>query len=119
MKIECISKSAICSILGIKESTPITLEEMARELYITFYPHSSMTSQLELFIRKLKQTFLYWGINVIDYEHTLKEKKEKVKEGTVVIVPGETEAGICIITSLLASTINLVLFKKTKVLKQN
>jgi len=67
-----LRQETIQLILGIKKPAPLTPEEMAKHLEVTFFPLSQkVSSNLITFSRKLESAFKSLGIKVIPYEHTL------------------------------------------------
>lgn len=70
-----ISYEAIEKILGIEEKTKISPEEMADNLNLTFFPHttSETTPEVSDFVLKLRQTLLELKVNIVPYEDALEE----------------------------------------------
>lgn len=69
---------------------PLTENEMAKSLTVTFHPVYQRTERLNQFSEKLKKAFIDLGVNVIPYEEALIDgEEEKVKSGIVIVAQGE------------------------------
>ena len=76
-----IQKDTITRILGTKDQVPIHLDEMVKELSITFY--NPMPDEESIVFTQLNTLFNQLGIKTIDFEDALTETG-KVKEGTAI-----------------------------------
>ncbi len=94
-KIMNLSLEAIQNLLGIKEKIPLTPQEMARTLRVTFIPFSKGEKGIELFAARLKSAMQEIGVEIIPYEEavTLTKGKEKVRKGVITFAVGECEEG--------------------------
>ena len=65
-----ISQEAIRKILGIKEEIPLTPEEMADKLNVTFYPYdqNNVSEETKNFRIQLEKTFARLKVNTVPYE---------------------------------------------------
>lgn len=68
-----LSQDAIQKILGIEEVVPLSAEEMADKMNITFFPydHSSISSNVLRFVKKLNETLVELDVNVVPYKESL------------------------------------------------
>ncbi|MEX0931391.1 MAG: hypothetical protein WDZ88_01430 [Candidatus Paceibacterota bacterium] len=71
-----ISKEAVQAILGIENKVKVSLEDMADNLNITFFPHKEKSSpEIDSFVDDLKKVFDDLKVNIVPYEQSL----EKIK----------------------------------------
>lgn len=70
-----LSQEAISKILGIEEIVPLSAEEMADKMNITFYPYDKrkVSANVLSFVNKLEKVFTELRVNVVPYEKSLKE----------------------------------------------
>ena len=62
------------SLLGIKKSVPLTCEEMARSLRVTFFPHNRCSRAVAEFADELRNTLQELGVEVIPFEAALNSR---------------------------------------------
>ena len=93
METAVLSTEAISRIMGLN-SIPLTPEEMAHSLRITFYPSVNVNEALENFLVLLKRALGRAGVNVVSYDKALTEGEiGRVGKGVTIIAPGEGEPG--------------------------
>ncbi len=89
-----VTDDAIKAMLGIEKSVPLSPEGMARSLRVTFFPGGRMTPRLQAFSEKLHDALIASHVTVLPYEEALSDgRRSKVREGIVIIAPGELETG--------------------------
>ncbi len=69
-----LSQEAIEKILGIREKTTLTPEEMAGKLSLTFYPlkdSSKISEQVLIFSKELERTLKESGVNIVPFDQSL------------------------------------------------
>jgi hypothetical protein len=89
-----ITDEAIQAMLGITARVPLTPEAMAQSLHVTFFPGGRMTPRLEAFTEKIRNALEESKVDVIPYERALSNGiRRKVKEGIVIVAPGDLESG--------------------------
>ena len=87
-----IKNKTIKSILGIKESIALTVDDMVSDLDITFYPaHNNPSKDITNFCEKLRTTLKELHANIIPYEQTLNSKK-RIRGGVATIIAGDGDA---------------------------
>jgi hypothetical protein len=88
------SPEAAEALLGIPRDVPLTIQTMARQLRVTFFPHSRKTPRLELFVTRLHQVLTDLGAAVVPWEQAfVAGGREKLQDGMVIIAAGEMETG--------------------------
>lgn len=91
---DIISERAVNDIFGFPREVPLSSRALAGSLKVTFYPGTSVTERVAGFSRRLRQTLVGCGVNIIDYEDALEEgNRTTIKENIVVIAPGELQTG--------------------------
>src|SRR5512140_1887812 len=91
---EIVTSEAIRAMLGIERTVPLSPDAMAQSLRVTFFPGGKMTPRLVAFMEKLRSALLLSNVEVIPYERALSDgRRRKVREGIVIIAPGELETG--------------------------
>ncbi|MEX1011102.1 MAG: hypothetical protein WDZ29_03495 [Balneolaceae bacterium] len=84
----------VFDLLGIPASVPLTREDMARELKVTFIPPHRHSERLDAFSTLLKKVLKELGTEVIPYEEALAPGKEgRIKPGIVIFEQGEGRDG--------------------------
>ena len=86
---EFLTAESVERIIGLKEHIPLQLDEMSRNLKVTFYQFNPVSDALTNFIEKLRTGFEQVGIEVLEFQDTLNEKN-KVKPNITVIAAGMT-----------------------------
>ncbi len=81
----------VFDLLGISSDVPLTEEEMAKELTVTFLPPNENTPRLNDFASKLKSALNALGAKIIPYEEALLPDEEKVRSGIVLVEQGESK----------------------------
>lgn len=129
-----ISLDAIQKILGINEDVPVTPEEMAKMIRVTFYPwhNHKVSNNIVAFSEKLRSAFLELGVEVVPYDQafggmSLKRKLKiilavlmgkmpkgvkigkKIKEGIAVITLGEGLTGKLAMDNIMGFAKNTVI----------
>ena len=88
---------------------PLTPEEMAASLRITFFPVPSATERVRAFAARLQEALREAGVSIVQYKDALEDpKKGKVRERYVIIAPGDMETGdlpVDHVTNLRTATI--------------
>lgn len=101
------------NILGFRNPVPLTAPEMAKSLKVAVFPVIRSNTQLETFVGRLCQALTHCGVKVISYKQALAEGVNgRIGKDTVLIAPGEGEAGnlaIDHVPSLLNNTVVSVL----------
>jgi hypothetical protein len=104
-----IQESAVWKILGMDRHLPLTPEEMAASLRITYFPVASQTERVRAFATRLEQALREAGVTIVQYQDALEDpRKGKVRERYVIIAPGEMESGdlpVDHVTNLRTATI--------------
>src|SRR5512135_550665 len=91
---EILTSEAIRAMLGIDKTVPLSPDAMAQSLRVTFFPGGKMTPRLVAFTEKLRDALLLSNVDVIPYERAVSDgRRSKVKEGIVIIAPGDLETG--------------------------
>ncbi|MBP1647091.1 MAG: hypothetical protein H6Q30_536 [Bacteroidetes bacterium] len=91
---EIMTSGAIRAMLGIEKTVPLSPDAMAQSLRVTFFPGGKMTPRLVAFTEKLRNALLLSNVEVLPYEQALSDRRRsKVKEGIVIIAPGDLETG--------------------------
>jgi hypothetical protein len=91
---EMITSEAMRAMLGIEKTVPLSPDAMAQSLRVTFFPGGKMTARLTAFTEKLRNALLLSNVDVIPYERALSDgRRSKVREGIVIIAPGDLETG--------------------------
>ncbi len=91
---EIITSEAIRALLGIGNTVPLSPDAMAQSLRVTFFPGGKMTPRLAAFTEKLRNALLVSNVEVLPYELSLSDgRRSKVREGIVIIAPGQLETG--------------------------
>jgi len=80
----------IFDLLDISENVPLTEQEMAEQMVVTFHPPHRETDRLNRFSTKLKEAFVGLGVTVLPWRESLREDEpDKVKEGVIIVEQGE------------------------------
>lgn len=68
-----LSNEAIQIILGIKKDAPLTPEDMAKNLKVTYYPidNENLSNEIKDFAKKLEITLKELGVKIIPYKQCL------------------------------------------------
>lgn len=68
-----LSRDAFELILGIKEKTELTLEEMANNLNVTFFPNGNkkLSKNVVSFSRELEEVLNEIGVNIVPFDDSL------------------------------------------------
>jgi hypothetical protein len=91
---EIVTSDALRAMLGIEKAVPLSPEAMAQSLRVTFFPGGKMTPRLTGFAERLRDALLLSNVEVIPYERAIADgRRSKVREGIVIIAPGELETG--------------------------
>jgi len=91
---DVLSEEASKKILGINRAVPLSPDMMAKDLQVTFYPIFSASERVRNFAQKLHHALAECGANIVEYEQALSDPRSgKLKEGIVVIAPGELREG--------------------------
>jgi hypothetical protein len=104
-----IQESAVWRILGMERHLPLTPEEMAASLRVTFFPVPSATERVRAFAARLRDALRDAGVTIVEYQEALTDPvRGKVRERYVVIAPGDMETGdlpVDHVTNLRTATI--------------
>jgi hypothetical protein len=104
-----IHEESVKTILGIRGSVPLTTDEMARALRVTFFPDGDPSARVRHFAERLKGALLKGGVTVLDYSDALTSGgSRRLREGLVVIAPGSLTTGnlpVDHVTNLRTATI--------------
>lgn len=91
---EVVTSEALRAMLGIKKTVPLSPDAMAQSLRVTFFPGGKLTPSLVAFSEKLRSALLRSNVEVIPYDKAVSDgRRSKVKEGIVIIAPGDLETG--------------------------
>jgi hypothetical protein len=91
---EIVTSEAMRAMLGIEKTVPLSPDAMAQSLRVTFFPGGTLTPRLVAFTERLREALLASNVEVIPYEQALSDgRRSKVKEGIVIIAPGELQTG--------------------------
>jgi hypothetical protein len=89
------SPEAAEAMLGIPRDLPLTIPAMARQLRVTFFPHTRKTSRLDAFTVRLEAVLRDLGVTVIPWSQAIAaDHTEKIQEGIVIFAAGEMETGV-------------------------
>lgn len=68
-----VSQEALEKILGISQGTPLSAEEMAKKLKITFFPFDpkKLSPNVQSFVKKFEAALIDLGVTIIPYEKAL------------------------------------------------
>lgn len=83
----------VLDLLRIEEPVPLTLEEMAAALTVTFFPPHQQTERLERFVQHLSRTLAAAGATVLPFAEALDASGQKVRPGIVIFEQGEGRTG--------------------------
>lgn len=104
-----IRETAVRAILGMDRHLPLTPEEMAASLRITFFPVASQTERVRLFAGRLERALRNAGVTIVPYQDALGDPdRGKIRERYVIIAPGDMETGdlaVDHVTNLRTSTV--------------
>lgn len=78
----------IFDFLDIAGDIPLTPEDMAGAMTVTFFPPHRESDRLNRFSKKIKKAFIDLGVKVLPFEETLTEDG-RVKPGIIIIEQGE------------------------------
>lgn len=91
---DLVTSEALRAMLGIERTVPLSPDAMAQSLRVTFFPGGRMTPRLVDFTERLRDALLLSSVEVVPYERALSEgRRSKVREGIVIIAPGDLETG--------------------------
>ena len=89
-----LSEAAVNAILGITKPVPIVPDALARSLTITFFPVHEASDRVRAFSERLEASLRTCSTTVIPYNDALSDPAAgKLREGIVVIAPGDLETG--------------------------
>ncbi len=89
-----LSDRAVNAILGIGTSVPVDSDSMAQSLRVTFFPIRQASDRVRGFSTRLSRALASYGVTILDYADALADPASgKLREGIVVIAPGELETG--------------------------
>ena len=89
-----LSDRAVNAILGITSPVPVLPDALARSLTVTVFPVDTVSERVRTFTARLHAAFIASGVGVVPYQEALSDKAaEKLREGIVVIAPGELQTG--------------------------
>ncbi|MCC6398636.1 MAG: hypothetical protein IT282_16600 [Bacteroidetes bacterium] len=89
-----LSDQAVQAILGMTTAVPVLPEAMARSLTVTFFPVHKISERVLAFSDRLRNAFTTCDVGIVRYEDALLDAgTEKLREGIVVIAPGDLETG--------------------------
>jgi hypothetical protein len=89
-----LSEAAVHAILGITTSVPVVPRALAHSLTITFFPEHEATGRVRAFGERLESSLRGCGTTLIPYSDALVDPAAgKLREGIVVIAPGDLETG--------------------------
>jgi hypothetical protein len=89
-----LSEESVNAILGIAVPVPVVPDALARSLTITFFPVHEASDRVRAFSERLRGALLACGTSLIPYDTALIDPEAgKLREGIVVIAPGELETG--------------------------
>lgn len=97
-----IALDVLNHILGIEETTPLSIESMSKELKVTFHSVSPVSVSLENFFSLLKNSFKRLEIEVLDFEKAI-GKNGKVRPGIAVFIAGMDETSEDLFVSKVSS----------------
>lgn len=88
-----LSPEAIGKIVGLEDNLIIDHKQMAKELNVTFFPfEGEVKTHTREFYNRLREAFIYNGVNVIPFEDTLmKLNKRKIRKGIHLIALGDQD----------------------------
>ncbi len=94
IKRPALSDQAVHAILGITTQIPVLPEAMAHSLAVTFFPVQMVSERVGQFSERLREAFTSCGVGVVRYADALADPDtQKVREGIVIIAPGELHTG--------------------------
>jgi hypothetical protein len=89
-----LADQAVNAILGITSPVPVLPEALARSLTVTFLPGGVVSERVRAFSERLRETLVSFGVRILQYADALIDPvEEKLREGIVVIAPGELQTG--------------------------
>lgn len=89
-----LSEAAVNAILGITTPVPIVPDALARSLTITFFPVRDVPDRVRAFSDRLEGSLRSCGTTLVSYGEALSDPEaEKLREGIVVIAPGNLATG--------------------------
>jgi hypothetical protein len=84
------NSAIIFDLLDISQNVPLTEQEMAEQLVVTFQPPHVENERLNHFSEKLKEAFIDLGVTVLPWEDSLTEgDPAKVRENIIIVEQGE------------------------------
>ncbi len=91
---DVLTEDAVKTILGIGEPVPLSPMALSKSLHVTFFPTSVASERVLRFAEKLRHALAESGVSVLEYERALTDgPTAKLKEGIVIIAPGELQTG--------------------------
>jgi hypothetical protein len=82
-----ISPAVLHRILGIPESTPLSLDDMCRTLSVTVHPSPEISPRLLRFTASLTNVLMQLGVSILETQDAA-GPDGRFTSGTVVLVPG-------------------------------
>jgi len=93
-KPDVMSVDAVAAILGVPGAVPLSAVAMAKSLHVTFSPGRTVSERVASFSAQLHDALVECGVTVLPHEQALANPVTgKLREGIVVIAPGELESG--------------------------
>lgn len=88
--IEPTAARLAANLFGLSASVPLTAQEMANALRVTFYPPHEHSPRLDWFTARLRACLVDLGVEVLPFEEALQPSGNgKIQPGIVVIEQGE------------------------------
>lgn len=92
--IHALADRAVGTILGIGTPVPVSPDAMAQSLTVTIFPVREASERVRAFTVRLEAALRSCGVTVLTYADALTDPvTTKLREGIVVIAPGELETG--------------------------
>jgi hypothetical protein len=89
-----LSEAAVNAILGITTPVPVVPDALARSLTITFFPVNEASGRVRAFSERLEGSLRSCGTTMVSYNEALSDPEAgKLREGIVVIAPGDLATG--------------------------
>jgi len=89
-----ISEEASRALLGICKTVPMTHQQMAESLRVTFFPFGRSSQRVARFADRLRQAMASSGVDVVPFDRAIAAgRRGKIQEGIVIIAPGTLEEG--------------------------
>jgi hypothetical protein len=94
IKKSVLSEAAVNAILGITTPVPIVPDALAQSLTITFFPVHEASGRVRAFSERLEGSLRSCGTTLVSYNEALSDPAAgKLREGIVVIAPGDLATG--------------------------